>query len=180
MDSIHVVEDVKSTSSSDVNSPDRPIDIYYQKLNHIISMVEKHCNLKLGNYNVYHIMSVAVKHNMTDVVELILLISTITSSSINMGLSIACYNGNIDIFNILLNDKRCDPSYYENNPLLRAIHGENLDIVKILLKDSRVIYHLKYKSGSNFDMIRDSSSEVLEMLKSACPSIIRSIKCLDR
>jgi ankyrin repeat protein len=56
----------------------------------------------------------------------------------NSALRFTSINGNIDVFKILLNDRRANPSEYNNYAIRLAAQNGHFKIVELLLNDDRV------------------------------------------
>ena len=139
-------------------------DTYRQKFKEIESIVKERTNIIKYVCHIDHMMNDATKYNLVNEVELALTMPEITSEGVNTSLDIACYHGYHQIFNMLFDDVRCDPSNYMNRPLLRAIQGNQLRIVKILLNDTRVIQYLNNHDCHCFLLAASNTPDILTLL----------------
>ncbi|KAI8891619.1 ankyrin repeat-containing domain protein [Globomyces pollinis-pini] len=94
----------------------------------------------------------AVERNKADILKILLEDSRSVSFDYNQAIIDASEFGYIEIVRILLNDKRGDPSAYDNCAIRFAAENGHIEIVKMLLDDERVD-----PSGDSNYAIRNSS-----------------------
>jgi Ankyrin repeats (3 copies) len=80
----------------------------------------------------------AIKDNDVEKVKLLLLDKHVDPSRYNFALKYAAIKGFTEIMEILLSDKRIDPSIENNHAIKRASEIGHTEVVKILLQDKRV------------------------------------------
>ena len=102
----------------------------------LLLQIIKRGNIQPEMVNTIYLLMTCVNNSIS--LFKLLLNHPLTNPSDNRILSTACTMGSFEMVQLLLKDKRVNPSDRENYALVQACSGNYIEIVKLLLQDPRV------------------------------------------
>ena len=105
----------------------------------------------------------AIEKNNITKIESLLKDKTVDPANNNNAIRHAAKNGYLEIFKLLLNDPRSDPSDKHNYAIILASKNGHTDIVQLLLNDTRVDPS-EFNNNSILLSFRDDHTDIVKLL----------------